>query len=430
MAWAFVGVSNVVEVTTTAHALVTTGISGLQAGDLLVACISSRIASTVSVTLPAGWTPVAEQKTNNTATNNSATPSALMAYCVRGASNPALTFTHPVAPSVAIGRIVAYRGLGASLPALGAQTSFTTGTNTTAVSGAGLTTVQNGALIVAMAAGGQEAAWSAFDATDPSTASGATNTATAPTAGTWIERADSITTTGADTSLAIFDAIKSTAGATGNLTTTASVAAAHVVIAGSFKPPLAAVMPADPGVLALDGVDSVLAYARRFSIDPGVIALSGNAVGMRKGYLATTSAGSIALTGQPAAMKVTRRLPASTGPVALSGAAVTLSYGRVMPASAGAIDLTGIDATLIKTAAAAAYVLPAETGAIVLSGQDANLVHGQPAAVHYTLTAAPGAIVLAGGSVLLTVTAPAAAPYYPVSMASLRNHRFVRPYRW
>ena len=64
--------------------------------------------------------------------------------------------------------------------------------------------------------------------------SGATDTTTAPSA-TWRERADSVTTTGADTSLAIFDAVKTAAGATGNLTATASLGAGHVVIAGAFK---------------------------------------------------------------------------------------------------------------------------------------------------------------------------------------------------
>ena len=128
-----------------------------------------------------------------------------MAYCVRGASNPNLTFTHPVAPSVALGRIVAYRNVNTSSPK-DTQTSFTTATGTTAVSGTGLTTTQIEDLIVAMAAGGQEAAWSAFNATDPAGATGATSTA-APTT-TWLERADSLTTTGADTSLAIFDAVK------------------------------------------------------------------------------------------------------------------------------------------------------------------------------------------------------------------------------
>jgi hypothetical protein len=246
MAWAFVGVSNVVEIIAPniSHALVTTGISGtLQADDLLIACIASRMVSTTSVTLPAGgeWTLVSEQKTSSNLTTTSAVASGLMAYCIRGASDPNLTFTHPAAISVALGRIVAYRDVDTSSPK-DTQTSFTTAINTTAVSGTGLTTGQVNDLIVAIACGGQEAAWSAFNATSPAGASGATSTA-APTT-TWLERADSFTTSGSDTSLAIFDAIKAAAGATGNLTATASLGAGHVVVAGAFK--LAGVAVAEP----------------------------------------------------------------------------------------------------------------------------------------------------------------------------------------
>lgn len=233
--WEFVGVSGVVEVTGTSHAL--TEPAGVQEGDLLVAMISSRIASTTAITLPSGgeWTLVSEQKNSNTATNTSATPSGMMAYCVRGASAPNLTFTHPTNPSVALGRIAAYRNVDPSSPK-DTQTSFTTATNTTAVSGTGLTTTQDDDLIVAMAAGGQEASWSSFAAaTDPTTASGASNTTSHPAPNAWIERADSNTTTGADTSLGVFDAVKTAAGVTGNLTATASQGAAHVVVAGAFK---------------------------------------------------------------------------------------------------------------------------------------------------------------------------------------------------
>ena len=56
-----------------------------------------------------------------------------------------------------------------------------------------------------------------------------------PLWGQWLERAEQVTGTGNDTSLAIFDAVKQTAGATGNLIATASLQAGHVVIAGSFK---------------------------------------------------------------------------------------------------------------------------------------------------------------------------------------------------
>jgi hypothetical protein len=234
MAWSIVGVSTSVEVTATSHTL--TVPAGIAQGDLLVACISSRIASTTSITLPTGgeWTLIGEQKANNVLTTSSALPSAMMAWCVRGASNPNLTFTHPTAPSVAIGHIVAYRGGVTASPRDGAAAAATTAINVTAVSLAGLTTTVANDLIVAMAAGGQEAAWTSFNATSPSGASGAVDTTTAPSA-TWRKRAEIITTTGGDTSLGVFDAVKTAAGATGNFTVTASIAAGHSIVAGAFK---------------------------------------------------------------------------------------------------------------------------------------------------------------------------------------------------
>ena len=90
------------------------------------------------------------------------------------------------------------------------------------------------------AAGDEPDAASAFDAaTDPTTASGATDTTTAPTAGTWIERADSSTATGADTALAIADAIRATAGATGTIQATSAGGSRGVMIAAAFKIDLA-----------------------------------------------------------------------------------------------------------------------------------------------------------------------------------------------
>jgi hypothetical protein len=233
--WVFVGVSNVVALSANAnHDLVTTGISGLQQGDLLVACISSRIASASTVTLPTGgeWTLIGQQNANNTLTTSSAIPSATMAFCIRGASDPNLTFVHPTTPSIALGRIVAYRNTGIVKDT---QTAQTTGTATTSVSVTGLTAARANSLIVAMTAGGQEATWTTFDAaTAPSVASSTASQTGNPTADTWLERADSSSTTGADTSLGIFDAVKVASGATGNLTVTAGTSAAHSVIAVAF----------------------------------------------------------------------------------------------------------------------------------------------------------------------------------------------------
>jgi hypothetical protein len=232
--WVYVGRGTSVEATATSHVL--TEPAGAASGDLLVACIGSRIASTTSITLPSGWALVAEAKNNNILSTSSALPSGMMAYILRGGSAPSYTFTHPTAPSVALGRVFAYRNVHQTTPTDTGTTAVTTGTALLAVSVTGLTTTVDDDLIVALTAGGQEAAWSAFAATDPATGSGTTaDSALDPQFGAWLERSDIQTTTGVDTSLAVFDAIKQTAGATGNLIATASVSAGHVVVAGSFK---------------------------------------------------------------------------------------------------------------------------------------------------------------------------------------------------
>ena len=237
MAWSFVGVGTAVTVSTTAHNL--TLPAGIQAGDLLIAVISSRIASTTSITLPSGWTLVAESKTNNVvAAAVTSEASGMMAYTICGddPAAPFTNFTHPVAPSVAMGRIVAYRGCNVWSPfdvGIGAKT----GTSITAVSTTGLTTGLANELIVKGVCSGRAAAFSAHDAaTDPTTSSaaGAVQTA-APIVGTWQERQDASTTTGADTALAIADAIRGAAGATGVLTCTSSVSGGHCQVAGAFR---------------------------------------------------------------------------------------------------------------------------------------------------------------------------------------------------
>jgi hypothetical protein len=236
MAWSIVGVGSVVEVTVTTHTL--TEPAGCAAGDLLVACIGSRIAHTTSITLPSGWTRVTEQKINNVVLGTTGQPSACMAYIKRGASAPALGFTHPTAPNVARGQIVAYRentaGNGISFDAFGGGQ---TATAITAISiASSVTTTAASDLLVGMVAGGSASTYTAFKtANAPSTASGATNTSSAPSTTTWTERADASSATGADIGLSIFDAVKTATGAGGAITATASVSSGHAVLMGAFR---------------------------------------------------------------------------------------------------------------------------------------------------------------------------------------------------
>ena len=207
--------------------------AGVASGDVMIACIAYK--GTAAITAPAGWTAPAAlvQNTGNTdATDGIA--SGVMFYIVRGASAPSLTCTR-TAGDTAFAKVISYSG-GAALP-FDVGSSATQGAAGATPTTATITTALDGELIVAMAAYGDQYTVTAFDAaTDPTTASGATDTTTAPTNGTWIERSDSNTNTGADTGSGIADAIRSTAGATGTVQATISSALGrNVLMVAAFK---------------------------------------------------------------------------------------------------------------------------------------------------------------------------------------------------
>ena len=205
--------------------------AGIAQGDLMVAAIAYR--SNAAFGLPAGWALVATQQSsgNTDATNGIA--SGVMAYIIRGASAPDLVFTR-TAGNRAQGVIIAYSG-ALSTP-YDTGTANTLGAASVTVTTGTFSTAGAGELIVAMTSAGDNLTASAFDAaTDPTTASGTTDTTTAPTAGTWLERFDAGDGTGADGALAVADAIRSGAGATGTIQATISTSARHVMIAGAFK---------------------------------------------------------------------------------------------------------------------------------------------------------------------------------------------------
>jgi hypothetical protein len=205
--------------------------AGIAAGDLMVACIGYR--SNAAFTVPGDWNLVATQQSSGDTDATNGIASGLMMWCIRGGSPPTLTFNR-TAGDVAQGRILAYSGATAS--PFDAGTANTLGSASTTVTTGTITTAEANELIVAMVSAGDNLSSSAFDAaTDPTTASGATDTTTAPTAGTWIERADDGTGTGADHGLAIADAIRASAGATGTIQATVSASARHVMIAAAFK---------------------------------------------------------------------------------------------------------------------------------------------------------------------------------------------------
>lgn len=326
--WSFVGTSTTVETASTTLTL--TEPAGVADGDLLVACIASRTTATTAVS-NTGWTAVNSQNNNSTATTTSALASGTMLYQVR-AGAPDLSFTLPAGISVALGRIIAYRG-NAATTLLDASTAVTTATNTTAVNVAGLTTTQDDDLIVAMTAGGQEAAWTSFtNVTTPLTASGAVDTTTAPSPTAWIKRAETVTTTGVDTSLGVFDAVRTGTGATGNLTVTASLGAGHVVIAGAFK-----IAAAGGGVSA-----SVTGQAVTTSV--GTVSVTAVANTTVTGQEITVSAGTVTVETPAGAVDVDvdvtgQFVTAAVGDAIARGSALAYPTGQQIASAVGTVTV-------------------------------------------------------------------------------------------
>jgi hypothetical protein len=170
-----------------------------------------------------------------------------MSYCIRGASAPGLVFTRTLG-DVARAYIVAYRGV-ASSGTLVTQGSTTLAVAATAVSVTGVTTSNANDLIVVGGCNARNSTFTTFDAaTDPATDSGTNSSQTGnPIAGTWQERGDISTNSGADCGVAVADALRATGGATGNITMTASASARHVVLIGVFKMQVVSSPPINPG---------------------------------------------------------------------------------------------------------------------------------------------------------------------------------------
>src|SRR6478736_1940894 len=235
--WTLRNVGTVVESITGTATLTLTEPSGCGAGDLIIAGIGMRSTATAagSISLPAGWTRIGESYTNNTLTTSSAVPSGTVAYIIRGSSAPSYAFPYAVGNSVIQGQCVAYWAPSdrtISTDVVGPATMSSTSGIQPSV--AGITTLTDDALLIHAIVGGQESQFNDFTCTDPNVPSGPLNSSRAPTAA-WQRRFFANTTSGADVGIGIADAIKVTAGATGNFTCGATQGAFNLIFPFAFK---------------------------------------------------------------------------------------------------------------------------------------------------------------------------------------------------
>lgn len=199
--------------------------SGSTEGDLLVAGIAYR--STAAFTVPSGWAAAAtQQSTGDTVTTTGGgRGSGLLAYIVRGASAPSFVFTR-TAGDVAQGAVACYRCAPGYTWSYDTGVSATMAANGTTVSVGGFTAAAAGELLVMLGAGGDNLTFSAYSSTSTKIQA-------------FTQRFQDNTSTGADTTLALADAIQASAVTTGTLQYTATGSDRNVIAVGGFYPSVA-----------------------------------------------------------------------------------------------------------------------------------------------------------------------------------------------
>jgi uncharacterized membrane protein (Fun14 family) len=323
--------------------------AGTAQGDLQIACIAIR--STVGFT-NADWTKIEGQLSGDTdATNGIA--SGEMWYRVRGASAGTLQFSR-TGGDLGRGVIIGYTGGKQNAAAvLGNHSSATLGAASATVTTATISTTEANELIVAMTSAGDNLSASAFDAaTDPTTASGATDTTNAPTAGTWRERTDTGTNTGADGGLAVADAVRATAGATGTIQATISASARHVMIASAFRMLVDTAVAAGVGALIATGFAPTVTTTSHSTVAPGVgaVVVTGFAPTVTSSDHQTVAPGVGVLTviGQAPTVVADTHVAAGVAAIAVTGFApsVDASAGEGVTPGVGAATFAGFAPTV------------------------------------------------------------------------------------
>lgn len=216
--------------------------TGGTAGDLYVACIVYRgtQGSGGPPSLPAGWNII--QRHNNTtaisniATNNTAVGAAMMAWIVRGATEPDLVFGATVnqqfTNAAAIGGIIRISGADTTSP-IDASSVSTLAAGGTAATTTAITTSSANDLLILGCFGGQEGG--VINNTDP-TLSFQSWSAQQVGGVNMTERADQGTQNGADCSFSVATLTQVNTGTTGGGTATCATSARHTLILAAIRP--------------------------------------------------------------------------------------------------------------------------------------------------------------------------------------------------
>lgn len=232
--WTLVGISEVAVDASGDYTL--SEPSGVAQNDVLVVGISIR--SNV-LHANADWSiPQSDASGNTTNNSTGSIVSYQAAYCFRGASPPSYVFTK-TGGSRCLATVAAWRSNRPGVPSFDTSAELAMGSAGTGLTlSGGVTTAEAEELLVGWVHGARNISVSAMDAvTEVTGASGSTDTTTPPVLNTWTERSDRNNGTSPTVGLALFDAVKQSAGSTGNITATASASARHGMTVLAFKHP-------------------------------------------------------------------------------------------------------------------------------------------------------------------------------------------------
>jgi hypothetical protein len=341
-------------------------------GNLYVAVIGYR--GTADFTLPSGWNLVAQQTDGDTDSTDGIA-SAVMAWIIRGASEPSFVFTR-TAGDVATGYVMRFTGSFDS-NSLDKQTSATAGSIAATVVATGFTTTAASHIVGFLANGDNDTTMTSLVA------------ATNPT--TTTERADSGSNTGADVHVGAYEAAGPTAGATGNFTGTQGAADGRMaIIVAAFKEAGEATIEVDAALAAqvsdLDGTVGVI-----IEVD-GALAAAAATLAAQVGVIVEVD-GALAAQAAALAGAVEVRIEAdgalAAGASDLDGTvSVVVKVDAALAAQAATLAGTATTSSLTVDGALAAQAAALAAAVEVKISVDGALASG-PAVLSATVTLTP-----------------------------------------
>jgi hypothetical protein len=316
-----------------------------QTDDIMVCAVVTH--DNVAVTFPAGWTIYQ-------AGNNTTAMRATLAWKRCVGAEGAFTITHTAGDGI-VANVAVYRGCITDATVINASSLLANASSSTCTA-TGITTTVAGCMVIFTMHDSDNGASSAQAATNPAT---------------FTERFDNASTQGLDEAVSGADAIRTTAGATGNATGTLSLGP-DVNSGGltALKPvPSIFTLTAESGAFNLVGMAANLLASFVLIAAAILFAWSGTPASLVRNYALMTESGGYAWAGTEAGLLKASAVSASPGSFVLSGMPANLSASKVFSVGGGSYLWTGTGAGLFV-----GRTLAAANGNYAWTGSDVDLV--------------------------------------------------------